>query len=45
MVDVPEPLAGAADISIPICVDEVEKACELIEPLVRHFQAQPPVAE
>lgn len=41
MVDVAEPLAGAADISIPICVDEIEKACDLIEPLVRQFQARP----
>jgi uncharacterized protein (TIGR00730 family) len=42
MVDVPEPLANAADMTIPICVDEIDKACELIEPLVRQFQAETP---
>lgn len=40
MVDIPEPLANAADMTIPICVDEIEAACELLEPLVRKFQAE-----
>lgn len=40
MVDIPHPLANAADMAIPICVDEIETACSLLEPLVRKFQAQ-----
>jgi uncharacterized protein (TIGR00730 family) len=40
MVDVDEPLANAADMTIPICVNDIDKACQLLEPLVRQFQAR-----
>jgi uncharacterized protein (TIGR00730 family) len=40
MVEVDEPLASAGDMAIPICVDDVDAACQVLQPLIASFQVE-----
>jgi len=39
LVEVPEPLANAEDLRIPICVDTVDEAADLLAPFIAQFEA------
>lgn len=39
LVEVPEPLANAEDVRIPICVDTVDEAADVLSPFIEQFEA------